>query len=78
MARSQIKACTSKRRFKSDDEAKSASKGFAVYHCPLCSGYHLTSKGGTLEKAEEAIVLPKPTFDGSVLARVRWIKRKDN
>ena len=43
--------CKQKKRYGSDHEAQQAakliyaklSKSLRVYHCPVCSGYHLTS-----------------------------------
>jgi hypothetical protein len=79
VSRSQLRNCAAKRRFLSKDDARVATgnKHLGVYSCPVCSGFHLTSKF-SLDASDrrEAVrtELEKPSFDSSLLARARWKK----
>lgn len=48
------KTCTNKERFGTKKGAKffARARGLRFYHCPYCSGFHLTSKNISIKHQE--------------------------
>jgi hypothetical protein len=80
MSRLQVGKCATKRRFTRKAEASQAIgiRRLAAYACPLCSGFHLTSKfdSSKLDKSVPQIQSEKPNFDTTLLARAKWVRPK--
>lgn len=68
------RACASKARFDTAEEAVAYAEGkFRAYPCPVCHYYHLTSRSGqTIQLPEPAP--PPPPAPGPKLADLDWSK----